>query len=211
MAPCRVAVACRVPCRARCSRMPGAMSGTFGRCSRMRHMIDYRLVVRRKRRKRHSVSSACPMSHLPRRSTVDCAGRSRTCAQTLIHRVTPSREKLAAWLQRPCLETMSGHYSLLVCVRTTHFSCPAHRGRGVCGVTHGPRSRWLEAHSILIRLGPSRTSRTDEAAERCRLHGRRPLSLEVARDGAFGHTIFAQVNANLLRKHAQNDAFGHPN
>lgn len=28
------------------------------------------------------VSSACPMSHLPRRSTVDCAGRSRS-AQTL--------------------------------------------------------------------------------------------------------------------------------
>ena len=135
---------------------------------------------------------------------------SRTCAQTLTPRHTPSREKLAAWLQRPCLETMSGHYSLLVCVRTTHFSCPAHRGRGVCGVTHGPRSRWLEAHSILIRLGPSRTSRTDEAAERCRLHGRRPLSLVAARDGAFGDVFFAQNNANLLRKHAQNDAFGHP-
>ena len=60
-------------------------------------------------------------------------------------------------------------------------------------------------------MGPSRTSRTDEAAERCRLHGRRPLSLEAARDGAFVHLNFAQNNANLLRKHAQNDAFGHPN
>ena len=61
-----------------------------------------------------------------------------------------------------------------------------------------------------VRVHLSRTSRTDEAAERCRLHGRRPLSLEAARDGACGDTIFAQVNANLLRKHAQNDAFGHP-
>ena len=59
-------------------------------------------------------------------------------------------------------------------------------------------------------MSPSRTSPTDEAAERCRLHGRRPLSLEAARDGAFFHLNFAQNNANLLRKHAQNDAFGHP-
>ena len=61
-----------------------------------------------------------------------------------------------------------------------------------------------------VRVHLSRTSRTDEAAERCRLHGRRPLSLEAARDGACCASIFAQVNANLLRKHAQNDAFGHP-
>ena len=62
-----------------------------------------------------------------------------------------------------------------------------------------------------VRVNLSRISRTDEAAERCRLHGRRPLSLEAARDGAFAHLNFAQNNANLLRKHAQNDAFGHPN
>ena len=61
-----------------------------------------------------------------------------------------------------------------------------------------------------VRVKVSRTSRTDEAAERCRLHGRRPLSLVAARDGAFGDVFFAQNNANLLRKHAQNDAFGHP-
>ena len=122
MAPCRVAVACRVPCRARCSRMPGAMSGTFGRCSRMRHMIDYRLVVRRKRRKRHSVSSACPMSHLPRRSTVDCAGRSRTCAQTLTPRHTVPRETrsvAAATVSRDDVRSLlstglCADYSLLV-------------------------------------------------------------------------------------------------
>ena len=61
-----------------------------------------------------------------------------------------------------------------------------------------------------VRVRLSRTSRTDEAAERCRLHGRRPLSLEAARDGVFFHDVFAQNNANLPRKHAQNDAFGHP-
>ena len=212
MAPCRVAVACRVPCRARCSRMPGAMSGTFGRCSRMRHMIDYRLVVRRKRRKRHSVSSACPMSHLPRRSTVDCAGRSRTCAQTLTPRHTVPRETrsvAAATVSRDDVRSLlstglCADYSLLVPGSQRERSVWSHARTTV------PRSRWLEAHSILIRLGPSRTSRTDEAAERCRLHGRRPLSLEAARDGAFVHLNFAQNNANLLRKHAQNDAFGHP-
>ena len=41
-----------------------------------------------------------------------------------------------------------------------------------------------------VRVKVSRTSRTDEAAERCRLHGRRPLSLEAARDGAFGDVFF---------------------
>ena len=212
MAPCRVAVACRVPCRARCSRMPGAMSGTFGRCSRMRHMIDYRLVVRRKRRKRHSVSSACPMSHLPRRSTVDCAGRSRTCAQTLYSHTASHRP--ARNSQRGCSDRVSRRCPVttlywFVCGLLTSRARLT-EGEECVESRTGPRSRWLEAHSILIRLGPSRTSRTDEAAERCRLHGRRPLSLEAARDGAFFHLNFAQNNANLLRKHAQNDAFGHP-
>ena len=41
-----------------------------------------------------------------------------------------------------------------------------------------------------VRVNLSRISRTDEAAERCRLHGRRPLSLEAARDGALCDVFF---------------------
>ena len=41
-----------------------------------------------------------------------------------------------------------------------------------------------------VRVRLSRTSRTDEAAERCRLHERGPLSLEAARDGAFSDVFF---------------------
>ena len=43
-----------------------------------------------------------------------------------------------------------------------------------------------------VRVRLSRTSRTDEAAERCRLHERGPLSLEAARDGAFSDVFFGR-------------------
>ena len=46
----------------------------------------------------------------------------------------------------------------------------------------------------------SRTSRTDEAAERCRLHERGPLSLEAARDGAFCRRLLCSREREFATK-----------
>ena len=62
-----------------------------------------------------------------------------------------------------------------------------------------------------VRVTPSRTSRTDEAAEPHRLGHLHRDRLKKARKDALGHFFFAQQNASLPRIDAQNDAFGHPN